>query len=180
MPTIQMRAQCAASGGGSEPLNCRWQVLRMATTGAARGHARLRIGAGPGRVSRPSVRPGNMPDVRLEPLRPLISYMPSRARPVSGTAESGNLRLSSLIPAYSRLMGKKCLRRRMVNGVQSCKMRDKRRWGLVQLAPPSTRGKVRRGRASNSVERVGCEEVVTGYQRRGSIGGPPPILDIIL
>jgi len=57
----------------------------------------------------------------------------------------------SLMFAYVRLCslltGKKLLRRRMVNAVQSCKMHDKRGWGLVKLAPPSTRGTVRRGRA---------------------------------
>src|SRR5712692_5479307 len=58
--------------------------------------------------------------------------------------------------AYVRLMGEKCSRRRMVNAVRSCKMHDKRSWGLVELAPPSTRGNVWRGRASIWVERVGC------------------------
>src|SRR5712691_9786846 len=57
----------------------------------------------------------------------------------------------SLMFAYVRLCslftGKKLLRRRMVNAVRSCKMHDKRRWGLVSLAPPSTRGNVWRGRA---------------------------------
>jgi hypothetical protein len=42
-----------------------------------------------------------------------------------GSGSEENLRLFSLIPAYLRLMGKKCLRRRMVNAVQSCKMHGK-------------------------------------------------------
>jgi hypothetical protein len=73
-----------------------------------------------------------------------------------------NVRLCSPMFAYVRLMGKKCLRHRMVNAVQSCKMHDKRGCRLVQLAPPISRGKVRRGRASIWVERVGCEGVLTG------------------
>jgi len=73
-----------------------------------------------------------------------------------------NVRLCSPMFAYVRLMGKKCLRHRMVNAVQSCKMHDKRGWGLVQLAPPISKSNVRRGRASIWVERVGCEGVLTG------------------
>src|SRR2546422_9842279 len=44
-----------------------------------------------------------------------------------------NVRLCSLMFAYVRLMREKCSRRRMVNAVRSCKMHDKRRWGLVEL-----------------------------------------------
>jgi hypothetical protein len=73
-----------------------------------------------------------------------------------------NVRLCSLMFAYVRFIGEKCLRRRMVNAVQSCKMHDKRRWGLVELAPPSTRGNVWRGRNSISVERVGCGGMLNG------------------
>jgi len=60
------------------------------------------------------------------------------------------------------LTGKKMLRRWMVNAVRSCKMHDKRRWGLVELAPPSTRGNVWRGRTSISVERVGSRDMLNG------------------
>src|SRR5712692_2675131 len=77
-------------------------------------------------------------------------------------AEWGNVRLCSLVFAYVRFIGEKCSRRRMVNAVQSCKMHDKGRWELVELAPPSTRGNVWRGRASISVERVGCGERLNG------------------
>src|SRR5712692_5341385 len=52
-----------------------------------------------------------------------------------------NVRLCSPMFAYLRLMGKKCLRRQMVNAVQSCKMHDKLRGGLVQPAPPTNEAK---------------------------------------
>ncbi len=64
------------------------------------------------------------------------------------------MRKCSLMFAYVRLCslltGKKMLRRWMVSAVRSCKMHDKRGWGLVELAPPSTRGNVWRGRTSIS------------------------------
>src|SRR6266446_5473736 len=66
------------------------------------------------------------------------------------------VRLCSPMFAYVRLMREKCSRRRMVNVVRSCKLHDKRRWRVVELAPPSTRGNVWRGGASISVARDGC------------------------
>src|SRR6266446_1440545 len=67
-----------------------------------------------------------------------------------------NVRLCSPMFAYVRLMREKCSRRRMVNVVRSCKLHDKRRWRVVELAPPSTRGNVWRVGASVSVARDGC------------------------
>jgi hypothetical protein len=67
-----------------------------------------------------------------------------------GGSEPPNWRMGKCSPmfAYVRFIGEKCLRRRMANAVQSCKMHDTRRWGLVELAPPSTRSNVWHGRTS--------------------------------
>ena len=76
------------------------------------------------------------------------------------------VRLCSPMFAFNR---KKSLRRRMVNAVQSCRMHDKRRWGLVELAPPSTRGNVWRGRTS--ISRAARFGSATGWQADCKTGG---------
>jgi hypothetical protein len=84
----------------------RFRTAQWQIAGAARGHYR------------------GLPSAKAEGLSDRNTFF------IYDTDERGsgleeNVRLCSPMFAYVRLMGKKCLRHRMVNAVQSCKMHGK-------------------------------------------------------